>query len=636
MSSPHINPPSSTVPSPKRFLPQPIETSSKSRRSVVSTNITIPEQDSQKAQPELAPRKSADSGYGQRFKPEPIETSKRTSKARPKPSHADRTTVNRLSIPETEQDKALGNVGRRKFVPDLIETSRRSRKSRDSASALRFANGIDAVSGNQLDLRRRHEEQWRGLSHNGLNGITHMGSEAHGPRRTTSPRPFTAARQHSFQVPSLEPIESSESDGSRCPSLSTSPTAASDDGPDLRHNAGKTRRMRDESVSGYLLDMAAKAAERQLRDQAMAAFPNSDFHEPVNHFAVDRDSDDSDAESSVGFYSRGQETHEDRARRQSVADQVWDVLEMRKHHEKLEQERRPSMSKRKEGDGHHKDLSKDAFLAAALTLTKQGAIGLDTSGQPKSIIGGWQRGVGLESMRAAANPPMLGGDLEFRMFRSPQATMLDVDQCPSSSLQNLPRAKNGGGLWRGYCVARGDDGSAAPEARSSGIHSPPATKREDGLMRNTLGHEQVMAPTPPGSPTIRESVLQECCSQQGDRPEEEIDREASDEFVTQVYNYLSLGYPSLARKYDDELSRISKIPLEELSRDDQGSEAKGFVGLEEGKGITMEAAVDGSCARWKALRLYIRDWMRQHPDINTGHLGPDAWGVRGRRGSWAI
>jgi hypothetical protein len=103
-----------------------------------------------------------------------------------------------------------------------------------------------------------------------------------------------------------------------------------------------------------------------------------------------------------------------------------------------------------------------------------------------------------------------------------------------------------------------------------------------------------------------------------------------------VYNYLSLGYPSVARKFDVELSRISGVPLHELSRDDGAARAKGFVGLEEGVGITMQDAAEGKCARWNALRIYIRVWVKQHPDLSAGMLGPDAWGFRARRGSWGI
>jgi hypothetical protein len=39
--------------------------------------------------------------------------------------------------------------------------------------------------------------------------------------------------------------------------------------------------------------------------------------------------------------------------------------------------------------------------------------------------------------------------------------------------------------------------------------------------------------------------------------------------------------------------------------------------------------------RWRALRLYIREWARQHPDLGE-NSNPLAWGVRARRGSWAI
>ena len=43
--------------------------------------------------------------------------------------------------------------------------------------------------------------------------------------------------------------------------------------------------------------------------------------------------------------------------------------------------------------------------------------------------------------------------------------------------------------------------------------------------------------------------------------------------------------------------------------------------------------------RWIALKLYIREWARQHPSFDDGFgedENPLAWGVRARRGSWAI
>jgi len=114
--------------------------------------------------------------------------------------------------------------------------------------------------------------------------------------------------------------------------------------------------------------------------------------------------------------------------------------------------------------------------------------------------------------------------------------------------------------------------------------------------------------------------------------EEVLVEEFDDKFVTQVYNYLSLGYPALARQYDGELAKIAHMSEEELRADDAKKIDKGYIGLVEGSG----SAGQGHCARWRALRLYILEWGRQHPALTVGSVTPSAWGVRARRGSWAI
>lgn len=108
-----------------------------------------------------------------------------------------------------------------------------------------------------------------------------------------------------------------------------------------------------------------------------------------------------------------------------------------------------------------------------------------------------------------------------------------------------------------------------------------------------------------------------------------ISAEFDDSFVTQIYNYLSLGYPCVARYYDHELSKISGIPVEELRRDDLSADARGYV-------VAPADNLAVGCVRWKALRLYIHEWARQQPNMVEEETGLEGWGVPERRGSWAF
>ena len=119
--------------------------------------------------------------------------------------------------------------------------------------------------------------------------------------------------------------------------------------------------------------------------------------------------------------------------------------------------------------------------------------------------------------------------------------------------------------------------------------------------------------------------------------EKDIEAEFDDTFVTRIYNYLSIGYPALARKYDEELSKISRVPIEELRRDDGHADTNGYLGAPAGNGCGEKDLLNGHCGRWWALRLYIKEWARQQPRMAGGDgLSDKSWGVRARRGSWAI
>lgn len=242
----------------------------------------------------------------------------------------------------------------------------------------------------------------------------------------------------------------------------------------------------------------------------------------------------------------------------------------------------------------------------------------------------------FDHMRNAASPPMLGADLTFRTFLSPQSTRLDPDQYPCFSANRGPQAGGDGsggvGLWMGFCTAA-DPRPSTPPASKIGISTPthsPSTHLPSALTAARVATD--------------------------DDSDDSIEADFSDSFVTQVYNYLSLGYPSLARKFDAELCKISKIPMAELARDDEDAAAlkRGFIELEDvgqetvppraaaakkEDGSTGTGSCNGRGARWRALRLYVREWARQHrgdegADMSQGAL--ESWGARARRGSWAV
>ncbi|KAK7747909.1 hypothetical protein SLS53_001161 [Cytospora paraplurivora] len=268
------------------------------------------------------------------------------------------------------------------------------------------------------------------------------------------------------------------------------------------------------------------------------------------------------------------------------------------------------------------------------------------------------------------SPPMAGKDLTFRKCLSPKQTKLDPEQKWDTSV-GAPVEPNRDptgqyGLWRGYCFTRNKGTEAlAPSHRPAMIVTPmpPATPSEhsssyattDGaLAPYTLSAE----PTPLASgQTSARMATSEHRSRAGQPKglhmlmgleqrlqkekvaadlDERIAAEFNDAFVTQVYNYLSLGYPATARVYDEELSKISRIPTDELEKEDEavmdgiGSRAKGHMKIS----MDLDMSEDRRCPRWKALKQYIFEWARQHPNLDS--ITPLAWGVAERRGSWGI
>ncbi|KAK4173513.1 hypothetical protein QBC36DRAFT_55842 [Triangularia setosa] len=339
---------------------------------------------------------------------------------------------------------------------------------------------------------------------------------------------------------------------------------------------------------------------------------------------------------------------------------------------------------------------------------------------------GQERDMSLERARAAhrlrlkTSPPMLGQDLTFRMCPSPKQTKLEPDHLwdpeTGTTLEDQHRdPTEQHGLWRGYCYTSNQNEKIAHVDRPLMITTPmpdPSNidpfDRAFGITPVELSEE----PTPIGSRADSVHFPGGASIQLQKKPhsangglvvpehrtrnnapkglhmlhnlysldeklkhekaaadlEEKISTEFDDKFVTQVYNYLSLGYPATARLYDEELSKISRIPAEELERDDDaimenlwGTEAHSHSQSSDsqsqnsddsgprragGKRIKATGHImldseeqdnvkeEDRCPRWKALKLYIYEWARQHPDLNA--ISPLAWGVRERRGSWGI
>ncbi|KAK4224387.1 hypothetical protein QBC38DRAFT_485605 [Podospora fimiseda] len=325
---------------------------------------------------------------------------------------------------------------------------------------------------------------------------------------------------------------------------------------------------------------------------------------------------------------------------------------------------------------------------------------------------GQERDPSLERARAAhrrrikQSPPMLGHDLKFRMCPSPKQTKLepdhlwDLEKGMTAEEQNRdPTGQHG--LWRGYCYTKNPAEKIAQADRPVMITTPlPLTDpNKDPFAREfgaTAPVEFSVEPSPEGplsragtSPlppahshsangntlqvpehrtrnTVPKGLhmlqnlqnLDEKLKQEKAAAdlEEKIAAEFDDKFVTQVYNYLSLGYPATARLYDEELSKISRISIEDLEKDDVAI-MEDLWGAEKGDDLMAPLRADGEkikatghimldseerdnvkeedrCPRWKALKLYIYEWARQHPDLNA--ISPLAWGVQERRGSWGI
>jgi len=671
----------------RRFVPEPIETTSRSSRRRFAIEPI-----------ETSTRRSKDKGTQEtsgaapprrRFVPEPVETSIRSSKDKKQadlehsPSARTRrkfvsepietTTTSRRRLKpadEKENDEGGGesetsqpesvspassaissrtSSGPRRFSPELLETAKGSyRRAQSSPPSTTLKQ--PELPGSLLDLPPEGGDE----------GAGDEIEESRFSAAALARRNPELSRQHSFVVPDLPVIESnSDDEGSGAASLADPPSS---DG--IEHRQPKRPAARD-SYTEYVLRLAAETVdEKELQEQAMAAYINERPHEPVDHFAISHDPDE-DGPLPVPTFSVEDGADVKTFRRSSAAELDLELQSMRRHHEQLERAKRELRAD---------TAGQSRFSAAALaTRHHLEEIKLKKAKKLRAAIS--DEDSELARMRAAAAPPMLGGDLQFPFTISPKMTRCDTDQVPrprtaeadDDEMQidcdvqlwqaNVKKSSPpGAGLWMGMCQMGHQEQVQPQSGQRSGIVTP--TSHTPGLERNnpfepgtpgrdahTPGRRRPISGTnflpltPPrssdGEDTFTSTIDKKL------QLEKQIEEEFPNRVITQIYNYLSLGYPSLAHMFDEELSKISKISLEELRRDDYNIDAKGYVGVPEGDGVDESEVVNGKCKRWEALRLYVREWARQSPNFVEQGRGAviyadDDWGARVRRGSWAV
>jgi hypothetical protein len=419
----------------------------------------------------------------------------------------------------------------------------------------------------------------------------------------------------------------------------------------------------DSHDDGCLLGRAAKKAERQLlRDAVLEAFPNSRARAGgATHFYFKDSGSDTSPETSR-TPSRIRSGEELKSRRGSSVDLGWWNKVHREHSEKM------ARAQEARNNGH---------LAMPKPMRPQRRPGCAMYEPPENEP---VEDPELAIMRRAASPPMAGDDVQFVRCESPETVQIhtDLPWTATAELQKCRDKSEKGGLWKGFCFKT--DATSHETTVKCGLWGPkmistphpPATPHA-GLFNNhnynmaamltppltpaahssdntcssrppsrhtqaSLSPFQIVSPKPqrPAPIPLNPAAAPRTTTRQRDAKalealEARIRSEFDDAFVSKVYNYLGLGYPVTARDYDDELSRITGMPEREIERDDEKNLLAGGHVCDH---VVAETPAERQCPRWLALRRYMHEWARQHPDLEGVDPSPKAWGIK-VRGGWA-
>ncbi|KAL5041101.1 hypothetical protein BDW71DRAFT_201651 [Aspergillus fruticulosus] len=601
-------PAETTSQKPRKFLPEPIETSSRSSKNRQGNEFR--NQHLHPTQTGFRTSKvilnsfiNENSGKGSHSSP--WQTGLSPCSTRNHDAHDLTAMMCSTTSTQTVGGNRLGNAKR--YTPQLMETVRHSfRPGKKPVQFYGSAKLETQSSRDVIDAADRME-----VDHDAVQESRFSYSSLLRRQET---------RRHSFRVPDLPAIPSSGSEESNeSNSLQIfSPTFATTR-EILLGGSARPRNGRETSFVEYILPLQRHPSENQLKEQALAAFPNEQVYQQVDHFAIDRDEEESVYEESINV--RAPELQFRTSRRASSADLPSELEYLRKHKEEAGMNRRHYLTTR-----------------GACSSTRAAHRSSRNSEKPASHEDGW--GINsLTRLRQVASPPMLGGDLIFPQSLTPKTTICERPNgaCEGhpdfSSLSGLWSASppssaqyDIGGLWNGTCKLDRHP-THGFQTLSRGIVAPTRDVEDDGS-------EGLDESSEASDPPHRNPQYAMQSSRIDSNNSECIDQEFNDSFVTQIYDYLSLGYPSIARYYDHELSRVSGLPVAALRADDLNMDAKGHVGVHD---ITNGGAVNGVCMRWTALKLYIHEWARQHPRmLDAGRYHETTWGVRERKGSWAV
>ncbi|KAF7586488.1 hypothetical protein BBP40_008804 [Aspergillus hancockii] len=627
---------------PRRFLPEPIETTTRSSKAPQS--IPHRENTLSRGQKDLhtAVVGKENTNYSLAKLASPIEhqlhknpassTVAETNSCPPGSLQGDSCSLGRLSVRQRvsqssgllrtshardKQDEPISNTDDlpqlrpRKFVPQLMETA--SRSFRRGSSPYASSHGLS-----RQELESENLGHFSGVRDTPVDAGSHLAYES--PFSYSRLQQRQETRRHSFRVPDLPAIPSSGSEGSEgsdLPSLPVSPSISSRQSVIPPKVEEDRRESCDEHFSSFLLSLAARSAEKQLKEQALAAFPNEQVYQPVDHFAIDREEEDCPSQDEP-MIREGDEVLI-KWRRASSADLSWELEHLRQHKEEAEMRDRAMAGTQ---GMHISPLATSTYLTCG------------KNHKYTNSNGGRERDCESVQPRPLRSPPMLGDDLIFPQSVSPETTFCESSNSIECDIQNYPGLWHatarpddhfgGDGLWMGTCKhTRKSQDPLYQSTKASNHH----VKRKTWLWPDGVLIYEDQDPTKP------RDKIQMSDERGRNRSGVDTDNEFHDGFVTQIYNYLSLGYPSVARYYDYELSKVSGIPVADLRQDDMNTGAKGYVSLADNN--LTDGATRNVCMRWLALRSYIHEWAMQQPITVQDDSNHGTWGVRERRGSWA-